>query len=696
MGARTAAYCALVTGLLLLYLGVRQAEWSVTRQTHAMLELSAALVALVVGILALVRFYSHRNDTLLLIGSAMIGTAALDSYHLLVASGVPFTLLSGDWATVDAWSWFGGRVFLALAFLWSWTAWRREIQSGQRVLSELRVYLEVGAFALLSIALFGLVPLPESVRNWGPIARPIELVPGVMFAIAAGGYLSKGNWRERPFEVWVVPALLVSAAIQFLFRPNSVAPLDAFDTTAHALKLVSYGFLFVGLVSSMFGLYRQVERSVHLIRHKNETLEAEVAVRRRAERQASASEQRYRTILETIQQGYFEFDLAGNLVFWNEALARLIGFSPGRLAGLNYRAYTSERHAADIFATFGDIYRTTAPVRSFDWEIVRPDGTRRHVQATAGPILGEDEEVAGFRGILNDITEQRAVETRLEEIARALERANEELRQFAAVASDDLQEPLRMVAGYARLLAQRYEGRLDEEADLFIRYMVDGVGKMEALIGDLLEYSRLQTHGRRFDPTPLEEVLGWVEQDLSAALDDAGGTLTRDEMPTVEADSDQMRQLFRNLLANAIKFRGSQPLAIHVGVRQRLGEWQIYVRDNGIGVDPEHRTRVFEIFERLHAPEAYEGTGIGLAICKRIVERHGGRIWVEPSPGQGATLTFTLPRERVREPMAPDAPGEPPAVGAAEAPAADGRPSGESVGAGDGGATARRAPGAAP
>lgn len=202
-----------------------------------------------------------------------------------------------------------------------------------------------------------------------------------------------------------------------------------------------------------------------------------------------------------------------------------------------------------------------------------------------------------------------------------------------------------MVAGYTQLLARRYEGQLDEEADLFIQYALDGVTRMQRLIRDLLDYSRVQTHGGRFEQMSLDDALHWALSNLEGAIADADAAVTFDRLPAILGDSTQMGQLFQNLIANALKFRGPRPLEVHVGLERRPGELRVSVRDNGIGVDPDYRTRVFEIFQRLHATDQYKGTGIGLAICKRIVERHGGEIWVEPSPGQGTTFVFTVPSD---------------------------------------------------
>lgn len=643
-GARAAAYFTLVAGLLLLFVALRDASWTVDASLPRTFELAASLMALIVGILALVRYYSRKNDTLLLIGAAMIGVSVLDTYHLFVTTGIQLPLMPQDHHVTEPWSWFSSRMFLSIMMFWSFTAWRRENRMGGRGLSELRIYLEVTAITALSIALFGLVSLPAAIRVGWPVPRPFELLPGALFAAAAVGYLSKGNWRKRPFEVWLIPALIVSVAIQWLFIPFSTSPVDAQATVSHVLKLLSYGYIFVGLASSMYGLYRRLERAALHIEHGNAALRGEIEDRKAAEAAAQRSEERYRTILDTIQEGYFEVDLAGNFVFWNESLAQLLGYRSERLSGLNYRAYTRDPHSAAVFETFSQVYRTGQPVDAFGWEIVRPDGSRRYAEASAGPMRGERGEITGFRGIVRDVTARRTAEERLESKSLELARSTDELRQFASIASNDLQEPLRVVARYTRLLARKYAGELDDEADLFLRQTNDGVQRMQRLIRDLLDYTRIHTHGRPFEPVGLDDALERALTGLRTAIQESGASITSDSLPEVEADPSQMVQVFRNLIANAIQFRGDRAPDIHVGANRRAGEWLISIRDNGLGVEPENRGRIFRIFQRLHTGEAHEGTGIGLAICRRIVERHGGRIWLEPSPGQGATFVFTLRR----------------------------------------------------
>lgn len=237
----------------------------------------------------------------------------------------------------------------------------------------------------------------------------------------------------------------------------------------------------------------------------------------------------------------------------------------------------------------------------------------------------------------------KRIERELERRGAELERSNRELEQFAYTASHDLQEPLRMVACYAELLCKRYQDKLDGDAGEFMGYVVDGARRMQRLIDDLLAYSRVGTGGRPFARVACEAVLERALANLRLAITESGARVSHDPLPEVIGDEGQLVQLFQNLTANAIKFVGSEAPAVHVGARRRRGAWEFRVSDNGIGIDPHFAERIFVIFQRLHVRGRYPGTGMGLAIAKRIVERHGGRIWVESQPGRGATFRFTLP-----------------------------------------------------
>jgi light-regulated signal transduction histidine kinase (bacteriophytochrome) len=241
-----------------------------------------------------------------------------------------------------------------------------------------------------------------------------------------------------------------------------------------------------------------------------------------------------------------------------------------------------------------------------------------------------------------DVTERKNATRELARYTQELKRSNEELQQFAYVASHDLQEPLRMVSSYTDLLAQRYQGKLDERADKYIYYAVDGAQRMQRLLADLLAYSRVASQGRPLQPVSAEAVVKRVVDALAGAIRRANASVTIGALPAVRADEAQLGQLFQNLLGNALKFHGDAPLLVEIGATPLNERWQFSVKDNGIGIDSKHKDRIFQMFQRLHERGKYEGSGVGLAIAKRIAERHGGRIWLESEPQVGSTFFFTL------------------------------------------------------
>lgn len=241
------------------------------------------------------------------------------------------------------------------------------------------------------------------------------------------------------------------------------------------------------------------------------------------------------------------------------------------------------------------------------------------------------------------IQDLSASQADLKQKAEQLARSNSELEKFAYVASHDLQEPLRMVSSYTQMLAKRYKDKLDGDAEEFIGYVLDGAARMRQLIQDLLTYSRVGTVSAPLAPTDVAAVLRTTLADLEVAIQSSGAQVTCDPLPCVVANDGQIKQLLQNLIGNAIKFRGDRPPLIHVGAARQASDWLFSVRDNGIGIDPEFAERIFVMFQRLHTGAEYPGTGIGLSICKKIVDRFGGRIWVEPEPGQGSAFYFTIP-----------------------------------------------------
>ena len=285
------------------------------------------------------------------------------------------------------------------------------------------------------------------------------------------------------------------------------------------------------------------------------------------------------------------------------------------------------------------------PFRNFEMQRPSDDGSSsRWISLSGEPLFDEAGAFVGYRGVGSDITERKQAEIALREAHEELKRSNAELEQFAYVASHDLQEPLRMVSSYTQLLLRRFGERFDGDSREFMGYIVDGAARMKQLIEDLLAYSRVGTKGKEFREVAVEDSLRRAVSNLRAAIEEAGAAVTWDALPTVMADDTQLAQLFQNLIGNALKFRSASVPRIHVFVSRQDSGWHFMVRDNGIGIEPQYFERIFMVFQRLHNKGEYPGTGIGLAICKKVVERHGGRIWVESRPGDGSAFHFTLPK----------------------------------------------------
>jgi PAS domain S-box-containing protein len=343
-------------------------------------------------------------------------------------------------------------------------------------------------------------------------------------------------------------------------------------------------------------------------------------------------------------------DFDGRITAWNRGAELMYGYSEEEALAMNVESLTAPGKV-DEQRDFVRRLVAGEAITSFETQRVTNDGRILDVWMTVTKLVDKAGKPIGIASTERDITQRkRAEEKQREELERrveqrtaALERSNKELEQFAYVASHDLQEPLRMVASYTQLLERRYKDQLDDTAREFIAFAVDGANRMQRLINDLLAYSRVQTRAGEPELVELSHVLGQARANLATAIEESGALVTNDGLPVVMADPAQLLSVLQNLIGNAVKFHGEEPPHVHVSARESDSEVEISVRDNGIGIRKEHQERIFLIFQRLHNRKDYPGTGIGLALCKRIVERHGGRIWVESEEGGGATFTFTLP-----------------------------------------------------
>lgn len=352
------------------------------------------------------------------------------------------------------------------------------------------------------------------------------------------------------------------------------------------------------------------------------------------------ADDRFRSIVEAIPSAIVLVDRERRIRLVNRKAEELFGYAREELLGSTVETLIPTRFQAGHPRHVGDFFErpeTRAMGAGRDLFGRRKNGEEVPIEIGLSPI--ETAEGLCTLASIIDITERRRS-------ADELRRSNAELEQFAYVASHDLQEPLRMVANYTELLAQRYAGQIDERADKYIRYASDGARRMQQLVADLLAYSRVGSQGKPLVPVEADQVLEAVTHSLQRLLRESGGTVEVGPLPRVQADEGQLHQLLQNLISNAIKFRAEAPPRVRVSARPQGHRWLFQVSDNGIGIDMQYAQRVFQMFQRLHELGRYEGSGIGLAIAKRIVERHGGSIWIDSAPGQGSTVSFTLPPAR--------------------------------------------------
>ncbi len=370
----------------------------------------------------------------------------------------------------------------------------------------------------------------------------------------------------------------------------------------------------------------------------------EISALKQAEAALIQSEQKFRAIFDSMFQFIGLLTPEGTVMEGNRAALDAIAADRADIIGKPFwetpwwshsPSQQEELKQAITRAANGEMVR-------FEAEHVWADGTKAFVDFSLKPVFDDDGTVIMLIPEGRDMSDRKQAEIELQNQKQDLARSNHELQQFAYVAFHDLQEPLRMITSYLELLERRYKGQLDDKADKFIAYAVDGATRMQTLINDLLSYSRVGTRGEAFESIDCAKILQHVLTNLQVAIAQSSAVITYDSLPLLNADSSQMTQLFQNLLSNAIKFRRDDPLQIHTGVKCINDKWLFSVCDNGMGIDTQYMDRIFVIFQRLQSRAEYPGTGIGLAVCKKIVERHEGTLWVESQLGQGSTFHFTL------------------------------------------------------
>jgi PAS domain S-box-containing protein len=384
------------------------------------------------------------------------------------------------------------------------------------------------------------------------------------------------------------------------------------------------------------------EQAINRFRSLNErieTLNREVYDRK----QTAEISNRLRAIVDSCDDAIVSKDLNGIIESWNKGAERVFGYTAAEAIGQPITLIIPP-DLLDEEATILERLKRGERVDHYETIRVRKDGSRVNISLSISPVRDESGRITGASKIARDVTERLRHEAVLQEANAALRRANEDLQQFAYSASHDLQEPLRMVAAYSELLQKRFGGQLGPTGDEYIRHTVQGAVRMEALLRDLRAY----TQASMLEQQPVttvdaSEILQKTLLTLEDAIVSSDAAVQAGPLPGVRVHAFQLEQLFQNLIANAIRYRGAAAPRIQIGAEPRGDHWLFSVQDNGIGIDAEFKEQIFGIFKRLHNNAAYPGTGMGLAICQRIVERAGGRIWVESEPGRGSTFFFTIP-----------------------------------------------------
>lgn len=501
--------------------------------------------------------------------------------------------------------------------------------------------------------------------NSGPVERPpAEYAPPLTSGASDPTHLGMRKIERR--EGWllgsaVLVTLLLTLGIASFVLPRVGSPFQDFD--ALPISLAVRGLIGLVLLFDIYVIYQKYQI-------------------RGMRRQLNERDDLFRLITEKAADMIAVVDTKGHRVYNSPSYERIMGYSPEELGATSSFEQIHPDDREKIKAAAAEASHSGVG-RRIEYRMRHKDGSWRVLESTASTILDPEGNVNKLVIVNRDITERKRAETALQEykihleelvemrtaelsraneqlerdiierngaqqeLTRKLEelaRSNADLEQYAYVASHDLQEPLRMVISYTQLLARRYQGKLDASADEFIGFAVDGASRMQQLIQDLLSYSRLTIRGKALQFTETGAPCNAALENLRESIKNSNAEVGVGPLPTVLADATQLAQLFQNLIGNAIKYCNKRRPQIRVDARPNGNEWIFSVHDNGIGIEPQYFERIFQMFQRLHTRKDYSGTGIGLAICRKIVERHGGKIWVESHPGQGSTFLFTIPQ----------------------------------------------------
>jgi PAS domain S-box-containing protein len=661
---------AVLAGLLIL-----TALYVVSRHSyllfHSLAELFSIVVACSVFVIAWNARHYLDNAYLLFIGIAFVFVGTVDTLHTLAYRGMGvFTGTAADLATQ---LWIAARYMQSIALLIAPTLLGGRIKPG-------RVFAGFSAVtALLLLAIFQWKIFPvcfEPGVRLTPFKKASEYIISLILAASIALLLQKRRYFDRGVLRLLVGSIgaAILSELAFTFY---IGVYDFSNLVGHFFKIISFTLTYkaiieTGLVKPFNLLFRDLKLSEEALREANEQLEgkvrertaelsaanaalaSEIAERRQAEAALRRSELKYRELVEHANSMILRVDARGRILFFNEFAQNFFGFREDEIIGAQAMGTIvpeTESSGRDLAALVRNILADPERHPSDEHENTRKNGERVWVAWTYKAILDTDGRVAEIMCIGNDITARRRVE-------EELERSNRELQEFAFIASHDLHEPLRKVMAFGDRLNSRYGDRLGEDGRDYLQRMRKAAFRMQTLIESLLSYSRVTTKAETYSAVDLNVLMKEILGDLETSIADNGVRIEVERLPVVDADSNQMRQLFQNLIANALKYHGTEAPFVRILGRKadpitgRTGSgisegYQILVEDNGIGFDEKYLDRIFTPFQRLHGRDAYEGTGMGLAICRKIMDRHGGSLTARSTPGKGSTFIVTLPSRSV-------------------------------------------------
>ncbi len=630
----------------LVYFLVGASGWHSSTQAHTIFESIAALLAAVVGVVALVRFYWKHASADLLIAIAFLGAALLDGYHAAITSAFFAELFPTHLSVLIPWSWTASRTFLALLLLISLWCERNDRRLGpDGALDERLVYGGAAVWVLLNGLFLALPSLPR-IQFPGPfVGRPFELLAATLFALALAGYLAERNWRGGPFRKWLVSALVLSAFTQAFVMSRSFEPFDAMFDAAHALKIISYACVLAGFLADLRRVLVEADLRSAAADLKRDDFNAQVARRKQAEEELGQRDERINLALMTSNDGMYVFDAEESESWWSPRFYELLGYEEGEISP-SMSTWKSLIHEDDLGKATEALHAHIDGTAPYDmrYRLMTKSGRYRWFHCRGSFYIDDSTNRKQVAGSITDIHRTVQAEQELERHEEERSSGSSELERFIYVAAHDLQEPARTLESYAGFLREDINAEaLDGEAATDLRFIEEAAQRRRSYINDLLALSRAGSQALSRQRVPIESCVSSSLKALQQRVDTAQAQLTYGQLPEVIGDRRLITILFENLISNALKFSGETPPAIEVTAYTSGEMWTLGVRDNGIGLEEEHAQDVFEPFRRLHGLTEYPGSGMGLAVSRKIVERHGGEIWVESKAGAGAHFKFTLP-----------------------------------------------------